>query len=105
MFLDVKLRLEPTVEVAERDRYMDFHIWAPSLPTAVPKVTGAAEEARKEVKGVVVLARTPTLLVLLNAIVAILVIDFTGFLIAEDFVSFGYFYKLFVGRVVATRAS
>ena len=45
------------------------------------------------------------MLVLLNAIVAILVIDFTGFLIAEDFVSFGYFYKLFVGRVVATRAS
>lgn len=48
------------------------------------------------------LAGTAALLVLLDAFVAILVVDLASLLLAEDFVGFGYFNKLLVCLVVAT---
>ena len=43
-----------------------------------------------------------TLLVLLDALVAVLIVDFPLFLVAEDFVGFSYFYELFACSVVPT---
>jgi len=48
------------------------------------------------------LSRTATLLMLLNAIVAVLIVNFASFLVTEDFVRFGYFDKLLVRCVITT---
>jgi hypothetical protein len=42
------------------------------------------------------LTLSTALLALLNALVAVLVVDLSLFLVAEDFVRFGDFYKLLV---------
>jgi hypothetical protein len=68
----------------------------------VPEVPTAAEEAAEEVEGVVLLAWAATLLVLLDAVVAVLVVDFAGFFFGEDFVGFGYFDEFLAGGFVAT---
>lgn len=66
------------------------------------KMSGTTEEAREEVKGIVVLARTTTLFVLLNAFMAVLVIDFACFFLNEDFVGFGNLNEFLVCFFVAT---
>ena len=68
----------------------------------VSEVARAAEEAREEVEGIVALARAVALLVLLNAIVAVLVVDFACLLNAEDVIGFGDCDELLVGGVVPT---
>jgi hypothetical protein len=42
------------------------------------------------------------LLVLLDAVVAVLVIDFAGFFFREDFVGFGYFDEFLARGFIAT---
>jgi len=54
----------------------------------VPEVAGAAEEAREEVEGVV-RAGAAALLVLLDALVAVLVVDLAGLGLGEGVVGFG----------------
>ena len=48
------------------------------------------------------LSLSSTLLVLLDALVAVLVVDFPLFLVTEHFVGFRYFYELFACSVVPT---
>jgi hypothetical protein len=67
----------------------------------VSEVARAAEETREEVEGVVLLAGAAALLVLLDAIVAVLVVDLASFFFREDFVGFGYFDELLACCFVA----
>lgn len=69
------------------------------------KVATAAEEAREQVEGVVVLGGpAAALLVLLYAVVAVLVVDAAGFFVDEDLVGFGYGDEFVVGGVVSPGA-
>jgi hypothetical protein len=70
----------------------------------VSEVPAAAEEAGEEVEGVVLLAGAAALLVLLDAIVAVLVVYLAGLLLAEDFVGFGYFDELLTCSFVAAES-
>jgi len=63
-------------------------------------VAGAAEEAREQVEGVV-RAGAAALLVLLDAFVAVLVVDLAGLGLGEGVVGFGNGDKFLVGGVVA----
>lgn len=65
-------------------------------------VAAAAEEAGEEVERVVGAAGTMALLVLLEAFVTILVVDFAGFGYGEGIVSFGDFDEFLGSGVVAT---
>jgi hypothetical protein len=65
------------------------------------KVSRATEEAREEVEGVV-LAWTAALLVLLNALVAVLIVDLACLLLAQDIVGFSYLDELLTRLIVAT---
>jgi hypothetical protein len=71
---------------------------------AVPEVPTAAEEAREEVEGVVVVGAAPAAatLVLLDAFVAVLVVDAACFFGGEDFVGFGYGDEFVVRGVIAS---
>ncbi len=66
----------------------------------MPEVAGAAEEAREEVEGVV-RAGAAALLVLLDAFVAVLVVDLAGLGLGEGVVGFGDRDEFLVGGVVA----
>ena len=69
----------------------------------MPKVPAAAEEAREEVEGVVVLCGSAAAtLVLFYAVVAVLVVYPACFLVDEDFVGFGYGDEFVVGGVVCS---
>lgn len=68
----------------------------------MPEVSRATEEAREEVEWVMLLSLSATLLVLLDALMAVLVIDLSLLLVAENFVGFSYFYELLACRVVST---
>lgn len=104
MLLDCEFGFAPVVEVAEGDGDADFHVGAASLAALLAEVPGAAEEAREEVEGVVAALLAAALLVLFYAVVAVLVVDFSLGVVAEDFVRFGDFYELLVGGVVSTEA-
>lgn len=65
------------------------------------EVSAAAEEAREEVEGVVVLLAA-ALLALLEAFVPVLVVDFAGLGVGEGFVGFGYFDEFLFGCVVVS---
>jgi len=64
----------------------------------------AAEEAREQVEGVMVLLAA-ALLPLLKAFVPVLVVDFAGLGIRESFVGFGHFDELLFGCVVVSGES
>jgi hypothetical protein len=65
-------------------------------------MTAAAEKAREEVEGVVVLARTAAFSVLLNAVMAVLVVNLAGLFVDKDLVGVGYRDELLGGFVIAT---
>lgn len=67
----------------------------------MPEVAGAAEEAREEVEGVVGAGAAAALLVLLDAFVAVLVVDLAGFGRGEGVVGFGDGDEFVVRGVVA----
>lgn len=102
LLLDLEFRDATVVEVAEGHRDAEFHVGALTLPAAVPEVAAATKKPTEEVERVVVLARRATLLVLLYALVAILIVNTTGFLVDEDFVGFGHGDKLLVSAIIAT---
>ena len=88
------------VEVSKRDGDLDGNILALSLSPA--KVTAATEEAVEHVEGIVMVATaTSLLLVLLQAFVAILVIDAPAIGIAECFVRLRDLDELVMGGIVA----
>ena len=66
----------------------------------MPEVSAPAEEAREEVEGVVV-PLPAALFVLLEAFVAVLVVDAAGFGVREGFIGFGDLDKFLVRRFVA----
>lgn len=73
-----------------------------SLAPTMTEVAAAAEEAREEIEGVVLLAWTAAFSVLLDAVVAVLVVDLACLFVDEDFVGVGYGDKLLGGFVIAT---
>ena len=66
------------------------------------EVPGAAEEAREKVEGIMVLAGTAALLMLLNAFVAVLIVYLACFFAAEDIVGFSYSNKLLASCFITT---
>lgn len=62
-------------------------------------MAAAAEEAREEVEGVMVLLPA-TLLALLDAFMAILVVDFARLRVGKGFVGFGNFDEFLLGSLV-----
>ena len=69
----------------------------------MPKVPAAAEEAREEVEGVVVLCGSAAAtLVLFYAVVAVLVVYPACFFVDEDFVGFGYCDEFVMGGVISS---
>jgi hypothetical protein len=102
LFLHRELRRSTIVEVAQRNGDPDLHVRTMSLTTLLTKVTAAAEEAREEVEGVVLLARTAAFSVLLDAVVAVLVVDLAGLFVDEDLVGVGYRDELLRSFIVAT---
>lgn len=62
----------------------------------------SAKEAGEEVEGVVAAATAPAVLVVLDALVAVAVVDLAGFLVGEDVVCFGDFDEFGVCGLVAT---
>ena len=65
------------------------------------EVSAAAEEARKEVEGVVLLTGSAALLVLLDAVMAVFVVDLAILFFGEDFVGRRYLDE-FLGCCVVT---
>jgi hypothetical protein len=73
----------------------------PAVASLVAEVSAAAEEAGEEIEGVVLLA-SAALLLLFQAFVAVLVVDFAVFFVGEGIVGFCYEHELVVcGLVVA----
>ena len=64
----------------------------------------ATKESAKQVKGVMTTTATASILMLLYAIVAVSIIDFTGFAVAEDVICLRYFDKFFMGSIVSSSA-
>ena len=62
----------------------------------VSKVSRAAEEAREEVEGIVVLPRSTATLVLFDSVVSVLVVDLPRLVTAEDLVRLSYLDELLV---------
>jgi hypothetical protein len=67
---------------------------------SVTEVPAAAEEAGEQVEGVVLLAPTATLFVLLQAFVPVLIVDASGLFVREGVVGFGNGDELVVGGLV-----
>lgn len=65
-------------------------------------MTRTTEEAREEVEGVVALTGAVALLVLFDALVAILIVDLACLHDAKDIVGFGDCDELLVGRIIST---
>lgn len=103
LLVPLELGRVAVIEVAQGDADLDFDVVAPPLAGLVAKVAAAAEEAAEEVEGVVRL-EAAALLALLEAVVAILVVDLPAFGVAEGFVGFRDLDELVVrGWVVAGR--
>ena len=69
----------------------------------MPEVSGSAEEAREEVKGVVAaLLPAPALPVLRETLVPVLVVDFACFGLGEGVIRFGDGDEFLGGRFVAS---
>ena len=103
LLLNGEFVLLARVEIAEGDRDADFHVGAAALAGGVAEVAAAAEEAGEEVEGVVAAAAAAALLVLLEAFVAVLVVDAAGFGRGEGVVGFGYLDEFLGGGFIATR--
>ena len=101
LLLDAEFVLLACVEISEGDGDADFHVGAATLARGVPEVPAAAEEAGEEVERVVPAATAAALLVLLEAFVAVLVVDAAGFGGGEGVVGFGYLHEFLGGGLVA----
>lgn len=66
----------------------------------MPEVAAAAEEAGEEVEGVVPAGAPTALLVVLEALVAVLVVDAAGLFVGEGVVGFRYCDEFVVGALV-----
>lgn len=100
LFLPLELGGPAVVEVAQRDANLDLNVRAAPYPMAA-EVAASTEEPAEKVEGVVVTA-TAALLPLLEALVAVLVVDLAGLRVDEGFVGFRDFDKLVLGGRVAT---
>lgn len=89
------------VEIPQRDVHAHLHVRAATLAAPVAEMPAPAEEAREEVEGVVV-PLAAALLVLLEALVAVLVVDAAGFGLGEGLVGFGDLDEFLVRGFVAS---
>lgn len=74
------------VEVAKRDLYLYVDVVAAGFLGGMAVMTMATEESTEQVKGVVEAAALAAVLVLLDAIVAVTVVNLAEFGVAQDFV-------------------
>jgi hypothetical protein len=88
------------VEIAKGYCDTDFHVGTSAL-TGLTKVTATTEEAREEVKGVASMTVT-SFLVLFEAFMTVLIVDFAGLGFGKGFVCFGDFDEFLLGRLVTT---
>jgi hypothetical protein len=90
------------IKVAEGNFDTDFDIVASGLAGCSSEVAVPAEEAAKEIEGIMATATSSSLAALLNTFVAVLVVNFAHFLIAQDIVSFGNLDELIMCCIIAT---
>jgi hypothetical protein len=88
------------VEIAKGYCDTDFHVGTSAL-TGLTKVTATTEEAREEVKGVASMTVT-SFLVLFEAFMTVLIVDFAGLGFGKGFVCFSDFDEFLLGRLVTT---
>ena len=99
LLLHLEVVVRTSIEVSQRDMYLDLHIRTSSLST--PKVSATAEEATEQIERIVpVSSPLPALLMLLHSLVAVLVVDLPYFSVDKDIVSFGYFDEFLVRRLI-----
>jgi hypothetical protein len=96
LLLPLELDRLARVEVAQADSELDLDVLPPALAVVAP----AAEEAAEQVEGVV-LPEAAALLLLLDALVAVLVVDAAQFRVRQGFVGFGDGDELVLGGWVA----
>ena len=88
------------VEIAKGNCDSDFHVGTSAL-TGLTEVTAAAEEARAEIEGVASMT-VASFLVLFEAFMAVLVVDFACLGFGKGFVGFGDFDEFLLGGLVST---
>jgi hypothetical protein len=98
-----KIFLNTSVKVAQWQRYRGLFVGPPLFALLMPKVTAAAKKARKQVKWVMMTGWSATLLVLLYAFVAVLVVDAAKLFVGEHIVGFSHGNEFVVRALVATR--
>jgi len=98
LLVPLELGSAAVVEVAQRDFDLEVHVGA--APLLLVEVAAATEEAAEDVERVVPLLPAALLLVLLEALVAVLVVDAPALAVDEGFVSFGDLDELVVGSLV-----
>ena len=100
MFLQLNLVFGAVVEIAKGYCDTDFHVGTSAL-TGLTKVTAAAEEAREEIEGVASVT-VASFLVLFEAFMTVLIVDFACFGFGKGFVCFSDFDEFLLGRLVTT---
>jgi len=93
LLVPLELGRPAVVEVAQGDADFYLDVLASPLAVLVAVVAAAAEEAAEEVEGVLLL-EAAALLALLDALVAVLVIDLAQLRVRERLVGFGDFDEL-----------
>jgi hypothetical protein len=104
LLLNQEINFPPIVEISQWQRGPNFHIGSPSRTRRVPKMAPASEKSREQVERVVAAAaaRRAALSVLLDAVVAVLVVDLAQGAGREDVVGVGDFDEFLArGFVVA----
>jgi hypothetical protein len=100
LFFQLNLVFGAVVEIAKGNCDTHFHVGTSAL-AGLTEVTAAAEEAREEIEGVASVTVT-SFLVLFEAFVAVLIVDFACFGLGEGFVGFGDFDEFLLGCLVTT---
>jgi hypothetical protein len=100
LFFQLNLVFGAVVEIAKGYCDTDFHVGTSAL-AGLAKVTAAAKEAREEIEGVASVTVT-SFLVLFEAFMAVLIVDFACLGLGEGFVGFGDFDESLLGCLVTT---
>jgi len=102
LLLPGELGCGAVIKVAEGDFDTDFDIMSSGFARCSSEVAVTTEKAAEEIEGIMTTTTTSSLAALLNTLVAVLVVDFAHFLVAQDIVGFGNFDELIVCCIVAT---
>jgi hypothetical protein len=100
LFFQLNLVFGAVVEIAEGYCDSHFHVGTSAL-AGLAKVTTTAKEAREEIEGVASMTVT-SFLVLFEAFVAVLIVNFACLGLGKGFVGFGDFDEFLLGCLVTT---